>query len=167
MSVHLQMLGRQLPCTLLDLLGVKPLPLPAPAHEDLIARIEGGQNYPDLHYKLGLSHLGRQELGLARKHLKLSVDAKPKYAPSRFALAAVCDLLAMHNEAVDQIDAALGLEEGTLPRAALAIKELQVKFISLTRWSTASTASSALALLTLNLHPVPDEPRSLSRSYAA
>jgi len=120
MSVHLQMLGRQLPCTLLDLLGVKPLPLPAPAHEDLIARIEGGQNYPDLHYKLGLSHLGRQELGLARKHLKLSVDAKPKYAASRMALAAVCDLLAMHSEAVDQIDAALGLEGGTLPRAALA-----------------------------------------------
>ncbi|HSI37261.1 MAG TPA: tetratricopeptide repeat protein [Tepidisphaeraceae bacterium] len=120
MSVHLQMLGRQLPCTLLDLLSVKPMPLPAPAHDALVARVEGGQNYADLHYKLGLSHMARQELGLARKHLKLAVDAKPKYAPARLALAAVCDLLAQHNDAVDQLDAAIGLEESGVPRAALA-----------------------------------------------
>src|SRR5688500_1213932 len=120
MSVHLQMLGRQLPCNLLDLLRVKPLPLPAPAHDALVARVEGGQGYPDVHYKLGLSHLGRQELGLARKHLVIAVEAKPNYASARLALATVCDLLAQHGDAVDQIDAVIGMEQETEGRAALA-----------------------------------------------
>ncbi len=120
MSVHLQMLGRQLPCNLLDLLQVKPLPLPSPVHDELVGRIEAGQNYPDLHYKLGLSHLGRQELGLARRHLQQAVDSKPQYASARMALAAVCDLLALHSEAVDQIDALIGMEQDAAPRAALA-----------------------------------------------
>ena len=96
MSVHLQMLGRQLPCNLLDLLQVKPLPLASPLHDDLVRRIEGGENYPDVHYKLGLSHLGRQELGLARKHLAIAVEQKPQYVSARLALATVCDLLARH-----------------------------------------------------------------------
>src|SRR3954462_12806933 len=109
MSVHLQMLGRQLPCNLLDLLQVKPLPLPGTAHDDLVARVESGQSYPDVHYKLGLSHLGRQELGLARRHLAIAVDAKPRYVSARLALATVCDLLARHGEAVEHIDAVIGM----------------------------------------------------------
>jgi tetratricopeptide (TPR) repeat protein len=122
MSVQLQMLGRQLPCNLLDLLQVKPLPLAAPAHDELVGRIErgGGVSYPDVHYRLGLSHLGRQELGLARRHLALAVDAKPQYAAARLALAAVCDLLARHAEAVEQIDAVLAVEQDKPARAALA-----------------------------------------------
>src|SRR5436190_16934733 len=98
MSVYLQMLGRQLPCNLLDLLQVKPLPLPMTAHDELVARVEAGQAYPDVHYKLGLSHLGRQELGLARKHLAAAVEAKPAYTSARLALATVCDLMARHAE---------------------------------------------------------------------
>jgi len=120
MSVHLQMLGRQLPCNLLDLLQVKPLPLPLPVHDELVARVEGGQNYPDVHYKLGLSHLGRQELGLARRHLSIAVQSKPQYKAARVALATVCDLLALHAEAVEQIDAVLGGETGKEDRATLA-----------------------------------------------
>jgi tetratricopeptide (TPR) repeat protein len=120
MSVHLQMLGRQLPCNLLDLLQVKPLPLPGTAHDALVERIERGENYPDVHYKLGLSHLGRQELGLARKHLAIAVDAKPQYTSARLALATVCDLLARHADAVEQIDAVLGHEHDPEHRAALA-----------------------------------------------
>src|SRR3954452_14957025 len=99
MSVNLQMLGRQLPCNLLDLLQVKPLPLPAPAHDELVGRIETGQSYPDVHYKLALSHLGRQELGLARRPLATEVGAKPQYVSARLARATVCDLLARHAEA--------------------------------------------------------------------
>ena len=120
MSVHLQMLGRQLPCNLLDLLQVKPLPLASPLHDDLVRRIEAGENYPDVHYKLGLSHLGRQELGLARKHLLIAVEQKPQYLSARLALATVCDLLARHAEAVEQIDAVIGMEQAQENRAALA-----------------------------------------------
>jgi tetratricopeptide (TPR) repeat protein len=120
MSVHLQMLGRQLPCNLLDLLQVKPLPLPFPVHDELVGRIEAGQNYPDVHYKLGLSHLGRQELGLARRHLAIAVEAKPQYVAARLALATVCDLLAQHADAVEQLDAVLGMDECKEDRASLA-----------------------------------------------
>lgn len=120
MSVHLQMLGKELPCNLLDLLQVKPLPLPSPIHDDLLARVEAGRGYPDVHYKLGLSHLGRQELGLARKHLQAAVDAKPQYVSARLALATACDLLAQHDKAVEQIDAILGIEQDHTSRAALA-----------------------------------------------
>jgi hypothetical protein len=58
------MLGRELPCNLLEILELQALPLPAPLHESLMARVEGGCAYPDLLYRLGLSHLGRQELAL-------------------------------------------------------------------------------------------------------
>jgi tetratricopeptide (TPR) repeat protein len=114
------MLGRQLPCNLLDLLQVKPLPLPAPLHDALVARIEAGERYPDVHYKLGLSHLGRQELGLAHKHLSAAVAAKPQYVSARLALACACDLLARHDEALQQVDAVLGMEQSKAHRAALA-----------------------------------------------
>src|SRR5688572_15985825 len=83
MSVHLQMLGRLLPCNLLDLLAVKPLPLALPLHEALSERVGAGERYPDLLYKLGMSHLGRQELGLARKHLQAAVELKPSYVAAR------------------------------------------------------------------------------------
>src|SRR3982751_5517936 len=98
MSVHLQMLGRQLPCNLLDLLQVRALPLASPVHDELEARLERGEHYPDVHYKLGVSYLGRQEIGLARKHLKAAVDAKPGYVAARLALAAAYDLLAQHGD---------------------------------------------------------------------
>src|SRR3954468_15126005 len=120
MGVHLQMLGKQLPCNLLDLLQVKPLPLPAPLHDALVSRLEGGENYPDVHYKLGLSHLGRQELGLAHKHLLAAIAGNPKYVSARLALACACDLLARHAEALEQVDAVLGMEQSKAHRAALA-----------------------------------------------
>lgn len=109
MSVHQFMLGRELPCTVLDLLGVRPLPLPGATHDALVQSVEAGRSYPDVLFRLGLSHLGRQELGLAKKRLSRAVELKPDYAPARIALAAVCDLLAQHSESVDQIDAVLAL----------------------------------------------------------
>src|SRR5688572_16663772 len=67
-----------------------------------------------------MSHLGRQELGLARKHLQAAVELKPSYVAARLALAAACDLLARHEEAVEQIDAVLVIESSKTDRAALA-----------------------------------------------
>jgi tetratricopeptide (TPR) repeat protein len=113
------MLGRQLPCNLLDLLAVKPLPLPSPVHDDLADRASRGERYPDVLCKLGLSHLGRQELGLARKHLADAVALKPAYVSARLALAAVCDLLARHADAVEQIDAVLALPDAKTDRPSL------------------------------------------------
>src|SRR5688572_24836994 len=119
MSVHLQMLGRQLPCNVLELLRVRPMPLASPVHDELADRVARGERYPDVLYRLGLSHLGRQELGLARKHLLGAVESKPSYVAGRLALAAVCDLLAMHGEAVEQIDAVIGSEGAKADLAAL------------------------------------------------
>ncbi len=105
MSVYHRMLGSQLPCNVLELLGIQPLPLPAPAHEALIAQKPRG--YADVLYRLGLSHLGRQELGLSRECLGAAVDAKPGFCKARLALASICDLLAQHDQAAMQIEAVL------------------------------------------------------------
>jgi len=99
------MLGSLLPCNVLELLGIHPLPLPAPQHEALVA--EAPRAYPDVLYKLGLSHLGRQEFGLARQRLAEAVARKPELIKARLALAGVCDLLAAHAEAIEHLDAAL------------------------------------------------------------
>lgn len=107
MGVQQFMLGRELPCTVVDLLQVRLMPLPGATHDAMVRQVEAGRAYPDVLYRLGLSHLGRQELGLAKQRLSAAVAQKPTYAPARIALAAVCDLLAQHAEAVDQLDAVL------------------------------------------------------------
>ena len=111
MGVHQFMLGRELPCTVVDLLEIRLMPLPGATHDALLKQVETGQAYPDVLYRLGLSHLGRQELGLAKQRLLAAVTQKPDYAPARMALAAVCDLLAQHSEAVDQLDAVIASDK--------------------------------------------------------
>ena len=111
MGVHQFMLGRELPCTVADLLEIRLMPLPGATHDALIHQVEAGRAYPDVLYRLGLSHLGRQELGLAKSRFAAAVKQKPGYADARLALAAVCDLLAQHGEAVDQIDAVIAIDQ--------------------------------------------------------
>ena len=110
MAVHQYMLGRELPCTVLDLLRIRPTTLAGATHDALVQQVEAQKAYPDVLYKLGVSHLARQELGLARRSLEEAVNKKPDYIAARVALAAVCDLLAQHSDAVDQIDAVIALE---------------------------------------------------------
>ena len=107
MGGHQFMLGRELPCTVVDLLEIRLMPLPGATHDALVKQVETGQAYPDVLYRLGLSHLGRQELGLAKQNLLAAVTQKPDYPSARMALAAVCDLLAQHSEAVDHLDAVI------------------------------------------------------------
>jgi tetratricopeptide (TPR) repeat protein len=111
MGVHQFMLGRELPCTVVDLLEIRLMPLPGATHDALVQQVEAGRAYPDVLYRLGLSHFGRQELGLARQRLTAAVAQKPDYSPARLALAAVCDLLAQHAEAVDHLDAVLSSDK--------------------------------------------------------
>ena len=116
MSVYHRMLGRELPCNVLELLDLHPMPLPGSEHEALAA--QAGRGYPDVLYRLGLSHLGRQELGLARQRLTDAVAIKPAFARARLALAAVEDLLAQHDRALQQLDAVLALEPQSPQEAA-------------------------------------------------
>src|SRR5260221_14147324 len=99
MGVHQFMLGRELPCTVVALPEIRLMPLPGATHDSLLRQVELGRAYPDVLFRLGLSHLGRQELGLAKQRLTAAVSQKPDYPAARLALAAVCDLLAQHNEA--------------------------------------------------------------------
>src|SRR5437764_4374788 len=110
MGVHQFILGRELPCTVLELLEIRPLPMAGAKHDALLRQVELGSAYPDVLYRLGMSHLARQELGLARQRLAEAVARKSDYAPARLALAAVCDLLAQHEEAVNHLDAVIASE---------------------------------------------------------
>jgi tetratricopeptide (TPR) repeat protein len=118
MSVYLRMLGRGLPCNLLELLEVHPLPLPGQQHQKLLDQAQRG--YPDVLYRLGLSHLGRQEFGLARKRLEQAIAAKPAFAEARLALAATLDLLAQPAPAAQQIDTVLSHWPESAQEAALS-----------------------------------------------
>src|SRR5437899_6738164 len=111
MGVSQFMLGRELPSTVLDLLGIRLMPLAGKAHDRLVEQVELGRAYPDVLYRLGLSHLARQELGAARRRLEEAVGQKRDYVPALLALAAVCDLLALHQEAVNYLETALQAEE--------------------------------------------------------
>src|SRR5260221_12567613 len=103
------MFGRELPCPVADLLGIRLMPLPAATHRALLEQIDNDRAYPDVLYRLGLSHLGAQELALARQRLSMAVSQNPRYVAARLALAAVCDLLALHAQAIDHLDAVIGL----------------------------------------------------------
>lgn len=120
MSAYGRMLGRELPCNLLDLLGIRPLPLPGAKHEQLCAQVESGCDFPDVLYRLGLSHLGRQELGLARQRLDEAVAAKPQFLQARLALAAACDLLAQHAAAAKQVENVLADMPASAQEAAFS-----------------------------------------------
>src|SRR5579884_2710801 len=104
MGVYQFMLGRELPCTVLDLLEIRLMPLPGATHERLLAQVQDGRAYPDVLYRLGLSHLGRQELGLAKERLAEAIRQKPDYIAARLILAGICDLLAQHQEAIEHLD---------------------------------------------------------------
>jgi len=73
--------------------------------------VEAGRSYPDVLYRLGLSHLGaagvgpRQKSGWAR-----AVELKARLRPLRASPWRRCAIwLAQHAESVDQIDAVLAL----------------------------------------------------------
>jgi tetratricopeptide (TPR) repeat protein len=107
MSVYRRMIGRELPCSVLNLLEIAVRPLGAARHEELAGAAQLGQADADAVHRLGRSHLARQEWGLARQRLLEAVLARPGFVAARLALAGVCDLLCQHEEAAAHIDAVL------------------------------------------------------------
>lgn len=101
MSVYRRILGRELPCSSMELLAIPSFPQTfSPENPARAARSASS-------YRTGLRHLHRNEPGLARKHLTNALLRDPADVPARLALAAALEMLSMHEDAARQIDAAI------------------------------------------------------------
>lgn len=118
MSVYRRMIGRELPCTVLDLLGIDASALDAGKGEQLQTLAELGQADAKALYRLGCSELAAGKLGLARKWLGEALSRDPDLLAARLMLAGVYDLLAQHDQAAAQIDAILAMDSGPLAQEA-------------------------------------------------
>src|SRR5947208_3438347 len=137
MGVHQFMLGRELPCTVADLLEIRLMPLAGQTHDALVKQVEGGRAYPDVLYRLGLSHLGRQalahelsqertdlfahhrlaaiylahnQLQEAVEHHRAILEQEPQEQAVRTSLGHLLQLLGRHKEAVWEYEKALCLD---------------------------------------------------------
>lgn len=109
MSVYRSILGRELPCTIGDLLHLPLVQLEAGRHERLLSAVRSSRaDVTDL-YELGASHHSLGEHGLARARLREAVKRAPDHLSARLALSAVHESLAEHDRAASQIDAVLAL----------------------------------------------------------
>lgn len=109
MSVYRSILGRELPCTIGELLQVSRAELEAGQHERLLSVLRSTRADATDLYELGTSHYSRGELGLARARLREAVKRAPDHRATRLALAAVHESLAEHDRCSAQIDAVLAL----------------------------------------------------------
>src|SRR5687767_11279141 len=107
MSVYRQILGRELPCVINDLLKLHRVELNSSEFERLhtIAQVNRA-DAADLR-RLGAAHLSRGELGLARARLRDAVQLDPDAPAARLTLAVAHESLAEHDQAAAQIDAVL------------------------------------------------------------
>jgi tetratricopeptide (TPR) repeat protein len=104
MSVYQRIIGWELPCTVLDLLGIQPALLEPAEHEQLQRRAELGQADAHTLYRLGSSHLAAGKLGLARQDLNAALHQNSHLTAARLMLAGVCDLLAQHDQAAIHLE---------------------------------------------------------------
>jgi Tfp pilus assembly protein PilF len=109
MSVYRTILGRELPCTIGDLLRLPRIDHTSDQHERLLRAASSTASHAGAtdFYRLGASHLSRGELGLARARLGDAVRQSPDHSHARLALAAAHESLAEHDRAAAQIDAVL------------------------------------------------------------
>lgn len=107
MSVFRRIVGRELPCTVAELLALAPQPL-APADRSLMRDLLTVANpSPAALHRLALACLADGQFGLARQHLNAALRHEPGYLPGHIALAATNDRLAQHQLAASHIDFAL------------------------------------------------------------
>jgi tetratricopeptide (TPR) repeat protein len=115
MSVYRRMLGRELPCTLRQLLALEPRALAAKQLEVFERRAAIATADVQILYRLGMSSIAREQWGMAIRHLSGAVETHPSHIPSRLALALAYEGLAQHHYAAAQLDAVLALNPVTGP----------------------------------------------------
>ena len=107
MSVYRQILGRELPCVINDLLKLPRVEFSSSEFERLHNVAQANRAEAAELQRLGAAHLARGELGLARARLRESVQLNPDHPAGRLTLAVVHESLAEHDQAAAQIDAVL------------------------------------------------------------
>jgi tetratricopeptide (TPR) repeat protein len=112
MSVYRSILGRELPCTIDDVVHRPRVELEERQHERLLTAVRSTRADATYLYELGASHHSRGEFGLARARLREAVKRAPGHLAARLALAAVHESLAEHDRCAAQIDAVLAVESG-------------------------------------------------------
>src|SRR5882724_7347811 len=103
MSIYRRMLGRELPCTLRQLLAIEPRKLSAKQEDILIRRASVGGDIQSL-YRLGFSHLAADQWGAAIGFLSAALEAHPSHVPSHLALAITYEGLGQHHKAAAHLD---------------------------------------------------------------
>src|SRR5213075_1540668 len=112
MSIYRRMLGRELPCTLRQLLAIEPKKLTTRQQELLTRRASIGGDVQSF-YRLGFSHLAQDQWGAAIGYLTSALELHPSHIPSHLALAITYEGLAQHDKAAAQLDEILALNPVT------------------------------------------------------
>jgi tetratricopeptide (TPR) repeat protein len=112
MSIYRRMLGRELPCTLRQLLAIEPKKLTAKQEELLTRRAHVGGDLQSL-YRLGFSSLAQERWGLAIGILSSALEQHPSHIPSHLALAIAYEGLSQHDKAAGHLDEILALNPVT------------------------------------------------------
>src|SRR5258706_4130701 len=102
MSIYRRMLGRELPCTLRQLLAIEPRKLSAKQEDILIRRASVGGDIQSL-YRLCLSHPAPDQSGAAIGFLSAAREAHPSHVASHLALASTYVRLGPHHQAAAQL----------------------------------------------------------------
>src|SRR5438132_6373650 len=114
MSIYRRMLGRELPCTLRQLLAIEPRKLTAKQEDILTRRASVGGDVQSL-YRLGFSHLAADRWGAAIGSLASALELHPSHIASHLALAIAYEGLGQHHQAAAQLDSILALNPVTGP----------------------------------------------------
>src|SRR5271169_4696023 len=104
MSVYPRVFGRELPCSVLELLDIPHLSVSPTQLDQLHAQATLGLADASSRHRLGLAHLASGRAGLARKWLDTALAADPTVAAHHLALAAALEMVAQHDQAAAQID---------------------------------------------------------------
>ncbi|HEV8292320.1 MAG TPA: hypothetical protein VGP94_10365, partial [Tepidisphaeraceae bacterium] len=113
MSIYRRMLGRELPCTLRELLAIEPKRLAGRQLDLFERRAELGSADIQILYRLGMSSIAREHWGKAIGYLSGAVEIHSSHIPSRLALALAYEGLGQHQQAAGQLDAVLALNPVT------------------------------------------------------
>src|SRR3954467_12922292 len=112
MSIYRRMLGRELPCTLRQLLAIEPKKLPTKQKDILVRRVAVSGDVQSL-YRLGFSHLAADQWGAAIGYLSTALELHPSHISSHLALAITYEGLGQHHKAAAQLDEILALNPVT------------------------------------------------------